>query len=159
MRASTLVIVFIGAAGCGAWLGLVAVTLAGMIAPRTTLLVDLLAALVAFGTLAVAAIFIRRTESRLTLLHLALVAAFAMLNVVAAVYLVGPSWAICPGPPETEMISRAVAVQEAPDFETCRKAGPLDGYPPWAAALVLMLPSLLLAGLEARAAIRRVGVG
>ncbi len=83
MRAFTLLIVFIGAAGGGAWLGLVAATLAGMVESRTTLLVDLLASLVAVGTLAVAAVFVRRTESRLTLLHLILVAVFAMLNAVA----------------------------------------------------------------------------
>lgn len=91
MRAFTLVIVFIGAAGCGAWLGLLAFSLAGMVAFRTSLLVDLLAALVAVVVLMVVAVFVWLTEPRITLLHLILVAVFATLNVVAAVYLIGPS--------------------------------------------------------------------
>ncbi len=155
MRAFTLVIVFIGAAGCGAWLGLLAISLAGMVAFRTSLLVDLLAALVAVGTLMVVVVFVRLTELRITLLHLILVAVFATLNVVAAVYLIGPSWVICPS--ETEMVSASATlmVQVAPSFEACQEPGLLDGYPVWVVAMIVMLPSLLLASLEARLAIQR----
>ncbi len=154
MRAFTLLVVFIGAAGCGAWLGLVVATLAGMVAPRTTLSVDLLVSLVAVATLMVAAVFVRRTESRLTLLHLILVAVFAMLNAVGGVYLVGPSWTICPGEPE--MVASIAVSQGLPDFEACRAGGPLAGYPVVLVAAVVMSPSLLLALLIARSAIRRV---
>lgn len=154
MRAFTLLMVFIGAAGGGAWLDLVAATLAGMVEPRTTLLVDLLASLVAVGTLAVAAVFVRRTESRLTLLHLILVAVFAMLNAVAGVYLVGPSWTICPGEPE--MVAAIPVAQGFPEFEACRAGGPLAGCPVEVVTLIVMSPSLLLATVEARSATKRV---
>lgn len=104
--------------------------------------------------LAVAAVFVRRTESRLTLLHLILVAVFAMLNAVAGVYLVGPSWTICPGEPE--MVAAIPVAQGFPEFEACRAGGPLAGYPVEVVTLIVMSPSLLLAAVEARSATKRV---
>lgn len=74
---------------------------------------------------------------------------------MAAVYLVGPSWSICPAPPESEVVSMTAASQGVPDFETCRVSGPLAGYPLAVVAAALMTPSLLLAVLEAGYAVRR----
>lgn len=134
-----------------------AVTLAGMGAPRTTILVDLLASLVPIATLVVLAVFVRRTESRPTVFRVVLVAVFAMLNAVVGVYLIGPSWAICPGEPE--MVASIMVAQGVPEFEACRAGGPLEGYPVGVVAMAVMSPSLLLATIEAQAAIRSSGSG
>ncbi len=44
--------------------------------------------------------------------------------------------------------SVTLMVQVAPSFEACQKPGPLDSYPVWVVAMVVMLPSLLVASLE-----------
>ena len=102
---------------------------------------DLLAGALATGVVAALAVLCARSAGRLAGLRVVLVAAFAALNVAAALYLFG-SW-ICEVSPA------------GPAFTNCRLPAPSGGLGPGPAVLLLS-PAMLLAMLGAVLTIRPI---
>lgn len=129
---------FIGAAGGGAWLGLVLMSLADLYG-NIPLWKDLLAGMLAGVTAGALAIICSRAAGRLAGLWVVLVAAVAVLNVAAALYLFG-GW-ICEVSPAR------------PAFTECRIPAPLGGLSFLDAAL-LASPTVLATVLVASMTVR-----
>ena len=136
--AYTVVGSFLGGAAGGAWLGLVLMSLAGIYG-NILLWKDLLAGILAAGAVAALAILCSRASGRLAGFRVILVAAIAVLNVAAVLYLFG-DW-VCEVSPA------------GPAFTNCRIPAPLGGLPV-PRAMLLVSPSLVAAVLGASATVR-----
>lgn len=129
---------FLGGAGGGGWLGLVLMSLAGLYG-YIPLWKDLLAGTIAAGAVAALAVLCGRSADRLAGLRVVLVAAFAALNVAAALYLFG-DW-VCEVSPA------------GPAFTNCRLPAP-SGDLSFLDAALLLSPTRLAALLGAAVIIR-----
>lgn len=138
----TIAAAFLGAAGGGAWLGLILMSLVGLYG-NILLWKNLMAGVLTVGAVAALSVLCGRSADRLAGLRVVLVAAFAALNVAAALYLFG-DW-VCEVPPAGTA------------FTNCRLPAPSGGLSFLDAALLLSpagLAALLGASATARGLLR-----
>ena len=129
---------FIGGAAGGAWLGLVLLSFPGLYG-NIPLWKDLLAGMLAAGAVAALTILCGRAAGRLAGLRVILVAAVAVLNVAAVLYLFG-DW-VCEVSPA------------GPAFTDCRIPAPLGGLS-LPRAMLLVSPSFVAAVLGTSMTVR-----
>lgn len=156
-RTFLLIAGFVCGTLAGAWLGLVAAVVSGIVAsgPHRFPGEDFAAALAAAVILAAVYIVVRRTDGRLSALNLLFVAAYAAFDLLCFLYLFAPREFLClipvPGPQAEAGPNVLLALHQQPVPE-CRVSTPWFLSPKLAAA---MLPSALVAILACCAEVKR----
>jgi len=156
-RTLLLVAGFVCGALAGAWLGLVAAILSGMVVSNHPRFPgeDFVAALAAAVILAVVYVVVRRADGRLSALDLLFVAAYAAFNILCSLYLFLPREFLCfvPGPelPAEAGTNVLLALRQEP-VPACRVSTPWFLSPELAAA---MFPAALVTVLVCLSEVRR----